>query len=95
MRLPFQTYTIIILTLIAGTALATGWAFFHLENNLAGISGGMITATLIIHLVLYQQKALERINYFFEAVKNEDSALSFPKRKTIRFLISSAAILKK
>jgi len=95
MRLPFQTYTIIILTLIAGTALATGWAFFHLENNLAGISGGMITATLIIHLVLYQQKALERINYFFEAVKNEDSALSFPKRKNDKILNQLSCHLEK
>jgi two-component system nitrogen regulation sensor histidine kinase NtrY len=79
MKLSFQTYSLFLLLLIAGNASVAGWVFFRFQNTAIALLCGGIAIYLIIHLLVYQNKMFRRINYFFEAVRNEDSALSFPK----------------
>jgi two-component system, NtrC family, nitrogen regulation sensor histidine kinase NtrY len=79
MKLSFQTYSLFLLLLIAGNAFVAGWVFFRFQNTAIALLCGGIAIYLIIHLLVYQNKMFRRINYFFEAVRNEDSALSFPK----------------
>jgi two-component system nitrogen regulation sensor histidine kinase NtrY len=86
MKLSFLTHSVIVILLIATSAITAGWGFFYLNNHLVGIMASFSSFLLTWHLISYQARLFRKINYFFDAVRNEDSALSFPKPHNDKFL---------
>ncbi len=86
MKLSFLTHSFIVILLIAASAVTAGWGFFYLDSNPVGMGASLSFLLLTWHLINYQTRIFRQINYFFDAVRNEDSALSFPKKHNDRFL---------
>lgn len=86
MKLSFLTHSVIIILLMAASAITAGWGFFYLHHNPTGIVALLAFLLLTWHLISYQTQLFRQINYFFDAVRNEDSALSFPKKHNDKFL---------
>lgn len=86
MKISFLTYSVIVILLIAVSAVAAGWGIFYLKNNPVGMVASVSFLLLTWHLITYQKGFFRKINYFFDAVRNEDSALSFPKKHNDKFL---------
>lgn len=74
------------ISLIALAAFAVGWSFFSGYSPLVGVLLIPLIIYLIINLMNYQNRINERINYFFEAIRNEDFSLAFPSRKNDRII---------
>lgn len=72
--------------LIIVVAIAIGWALFDLQHVLPGIFLSLILILLVFNLIHYQNRVNERINYFFEAIKNEDFSLAFPAHKNDKII---------
>ncbi|MFW6351288.1 MAG: sensor histidine kinase [Bacteroidota bacterium] len=79
MKISFLTRSVILILLIAGSVITAAWGFFYLNNDATGILASLLFLTLTWYLVSYQTRFFNKISYFFDAVRNEDSALSFPK----------------
>ncbi|WP_291861914.1 ATP-binding protein [Marinilabilia sp.] len=86
MKFSFITHSVIVILLIATSAITAGWGFFDLNSQLLGMMASLSFLLLIWHLISYQARLFRKINYFFDAVRNEDSALSFPKNNNDKFL---------
>ncbi|MGQ1891722.1 sensor histidine kinase [Thermophagus sp. OGC60D27] len=78
MKLPYHIHSLLLLLLTVVVSVLTGWAICGLKYIQAGLFGGFIIVFLMVRWYSLQQRLFRKINYFFEAVKNEDSALSFP-----------------
>ena len=74
------------LLIIVLVAVTIGWAFFSGSQLILGSILIVLLVVLITNLLRYQNKVIERINYFFEAVKNEDFSLTFPASKNDRII---------
>lgn len=74
------------ISLIALAAFAVGWSFFSGHSPLVGVLLIPLIIYLIINLMNYQNRINERINYFFEAIRNEDFSLAFPSKKNDRII---------
>lgn len=72
--------------LIAAVSFGIGACVFSEQPLLAGIILLLILTILIINLIHYQNKINEQINYFFEAVRNEDFSLTYPALKGDKIL---------
>ena len=72
--------------LIIVVAIAIGWTLFDLQHVLPGIFLSLILILLVFNLIHYQNRVNERINYFFEAIKNEDFSLAFPAHKNDKII---------
>ncbi|WP_299583689.1 ATP-binding protein [uncultured Sunxiuqinia sp.] len=72
--------------LIILVAIGIGWAAFGLQQWLLSALLTLLLAGLVINLLHYQNRVNERINYFFEAIKNEDSSLAFPTHKNDKII---------
>ncbi|WP_462319276.1 sensor histidine kinase [Marinilabilia sp.] len=79
MKSSLPSYSIILILLIIGVAFSTGWAMAHYNTWLPLLPGTLATLILVFSFLRSYRKTHQRINYFFEAIKNEDSALSFSK----------------
>ena len=69
------------LILIILVAFGAGWSFFSGQSLFLSITLILVLIFLTINLIHYQNSVNERINYFFEAIKNEDFSLAFPSQK--------------
>lgn len=67
-------------------AFAAGWTFFSAEYFFLSLVLLLILLILVISLIYYQNSVNERINYFFEAIKNEDFSQAFPFRKNDKII---------
>lgn len=86
MKHTFQIKSLIRLILLAAFSVGTTWAVVSAENILPAIPGIIIVIILIFAEINQQIKRMRRINYFFEAVGNEDSHLTFPAPKNNELL---------
>jgi two-component system, NtrC family, nitrogen regulation sensor histidine kinase NtrY len=72
--------------LIVMVSAGTGFAAAIGEPAYAIISYAIILLILILNLAYYINRVNKNINYFFEAVKNEDFSLTFPSYKGDKIL---------
>lgn len=76
----FRIFLIILTASGMGVSIATEQSF------LVWISLSFVLTGLVLSLVHYQNKINEQINYFFEAIKNEDYSLIYPPLKGDRII---------
>jgi two-component system, NtrC family, nitrogen regulation sensor histidine kinase NtrY len=69
---------VIRVVLITLVALFTAWSVISKMPYLFIVTGIIAIVSLTAGLIFYINSTNRRISYFFESVKNEDSALSFP-----------------
>ncbi|WP_235934283.1 sensor histidine kinase [Sunxiuqinia indica] len=74
------------LLLIIAVAIGIGWAFFGANQLIVGSVLSLFLVILLFNVLHYQNRVNERINYFFEAVKNEDFSLAFPAHKNDKII---------
>ncbi|MGV8134615.1 MAG: PAS domain-containing sensor histidine kinase [Mangrovibacterium sp.] len=72
--------------LIAAVSFGIGACIFTGQPVLAGIILLLVLIILVVNLIHYQNKINEQINYFFEAVRNEDFSLTYPALKGDKIL---------
>jgi len=78
--------------LIVAAALLFGWTLFDQKAYVLSAFPAIILVLSTFNLIYYLNRINRRIFYFFDAIRNEDSTLSFPKNtnnKIIRNLNNS------
>ncbi len=73
----YLNFTVRVLWVVA-SALALGWAIFGKQSLPLCIVFAVLLVSTVWRLIYYLNKINRRIFYFFDAIKNEDSMLSFP-----------------
>lgn len=86
MKQSFLFNILIRILLIVITAFGTGWSFFSGQSIFISLILATLTIILVFNLIHYQNTVNERINYFFEAIKNEDFSQAFPSQKGDRII---------
>ena len=66
--------------LVAAWAFALSWSVFTGQHILWSVLMGVGLLFQVGHLIHYQNQVTERINYFFESIKNEDFSQNFEPR---------------
>lgn len=74
-----------ILLIMLGS-FGIGASIFSGQSLLISVVLSLVMIMLVVNLIHYQNKINEQINYFFEAVKNEDSSLIYPAFKGDKIL---------
>ncbi len=74
-----------ILLIMLGS-FGIGASIFSGQSLLISVILSLVLIMLVINLIHYQNKINEQINYFFEAVKNEDFSLIYPAFKGDKIL---------
>jgi PAS domain S-box-containing protein len=69
---------ILRVSLLALSAIATGWLLFDQEIYLLAIFTVVIFVFQVIELINYLNRTNRKIAWFFDAIRNEDSTLNFP-----------------
>ena len=83
----YKFHIIIRILLIIGTSVLEGWFLFNYNpSHILSYVLPLIILIQAINLVSFQNKINEKINYFFEAIRNEDFSLDFPSHKGDRIL---------
>jgi two-component system nitrogen regulation sensor histidine kinase NtrY len=72
--------------LIAAVSFGIGACIFTGQPLLPCIILSLVLIILVVNLIHYQNKINEQINYFFEAVRNEDFSLTYPALKGDKIL---------
>jgi nitrogen fixation/metabolism regulation signal transduction histidine kinase len=70
---------IVRVLLLVLSALFLGWTIFEQKAYVLALIPALILLFTSINLIYYLNKINRRIFYFFDAIRNEDSTLSFPK----------------
>ena len=83
----YKFHTISRILLIIGTTLLEGWLFFdHEPPHILSYVVPFIILIQVINLIYFQNRINEKINYFFEAIRNEDFSLDYPSHRGDRIL---------
>ncbi|MGQ7869077.1 sensor histidine kinase [Sunxiuqinia sp. sy24] len=72
--------------LIILIAIGIGWTAFALQHWFLSAFLTLLLTGLVFNLIRYQNRVNERINYFFEAIKNEDFSLALPAHKNDKII---------
>lgn len=67
-------------------ALLLGWTLFQNKTYVLAIIPASLLLFSIFNLLYFLNRTNRRIYYFFDAIKNEDSTLSFPKDTTNKII---------
>lgn len=59
--------------------LCLGWTLFEKKAYILSLLPALVVLFSTLNLIFFLNKINRRIYYFFDAIKNEDSTLSFPK----------------
>ncbi|MCW0484480.1 sensor histidine kinase [Gaoshiqia sediminis] len=86
MRYSFLFNIFCRILLIAIVAFGLGWSVFASVSLIFSISFGVLLIFQISNLLRYQNQVNERINYFFEAIKNEDFSQAFPSKRNDKII---------
>ena len=86
MNRSFLLNIFIRIMLIVLVAFGAGWTFFSAQYFFISVILLVILIFLVTSLIYYQNSVHERINYFFEAIKNEDFSQAFPFRKNDKII---------
>lgn len=83
----YKFHTIIRIMLIIATTLLEGWLFFeHEPAHILSYVVPFIILIQVINLINFQNRINEKINYFFEAIRNEDFSLDYPSHRGDKIL---------
>lgn len=82
----YQFNIIVRIIFIVLVSLAAGWSFSTGEPAYLSLTLIFILALQVINLILHINKINRKINYFFEAVRNEDYSLAFSSPKGDKIL---------
>ncbi len=74
------------IVLIAIVAFGLGWSVFADVSFIFSITFAILLIFQVSNLLRYQNQVNERINYFFEAIRNEDFSQAFPSKKNDRII---------
>ncbi len=89
---------ILRILLLVAAALLFGWTLFEQHAYILSVIPAIALLAITINLIYYLNRINRRIHYFFEAIKNEDSTLTFPnniKNKVINDLNASLLSVNK
>lgn len=65
--------------LLAAAAMGLAWIVFGSVANILALVPAVIMVVILINMVLYLNRVNRRMFFFFDAIRNEDSSLSFPE----------------
>lgn len=91
----FYTRIIIRSCFLAFTALLAGWLFFDQKVFLLGGFLLLIFVIQVLELIQYLNRTNQKIAFFFDAVRNDDSTLNFPENTGNKSLSELNASLNK
>jgi len=78
----FFNFNIILrISLIVILSIGVGWSFSGVHEIALSILLSVLTVASIANLLNYQNRINERINYFFESIKNDDFSQIYPNPK--------------
>uniref|UniRef100_UPI0032178317 sensor histidine kinase n=1 Tax=uncultured Draconibacterium sp. TaxID=1573823 RepID=UPI0032178317 len=77
------------------TALFLGWSLFSPKAYILSFIPAIILLIVTINLIHFLNRINRRIFYFFDAIKNEDSTLSFPNNLNNKIIIDLNKSLEK
>ena len=80
---------------LAISALLMGWLFFANERLILGIFMTVIFVIQVIELIHFLNRTNQKIAFFFDAIRNDDSTLSFPEHTENKSLSELNASLNK
>ncbi len=80
LNIVFRCFLIVLFSLL------TGLLIFHYQYYVLGAISFLLIIGFLIGLIHYLNKTNAKIAYFFDAIRNEDSSLSFPKHSGNRVL---------
>lgn len=83
---------VLILVLLS---LLLGWLIFKKEMYVMSIMVGIASVVQTINLLWFLNATNRRLFYFFDAIKNEDSTLSFPERTNNKTILELNKSLNK
>jgi nitrogen fixation/metabolism regulation signal transduction histidine kinase len=81
--------------LLLAVSLFLGWFLFKKELYIFAVISGIILLFQILNLVRFLNATNRRMFYFFDAIKNEDSTLSFPEKTNDKTIIELNKSLNK
>ena len=91
----FYTRIIIRSCFLAFTALLAGWLFFDQKVFLLGGFLLLIFVIQVLELIQFLNRTNQKIAFFFDAVRNDDSTLNFPENTGNKSLSELNASLNK
>ena len=65
--------------LLVAAALGLAWIVFSEVANILALVPALIMLAILINTVFYLNRVNRRLFFFFDAIRNEDSSLSFPE----------------
>ena len=80
---------------MAISALLMGWLFFANERLILGIFMAVIFVIQVIDLIHFLNRTNQKIAFFFDAIRNDDSTLNFPEKTGNKSLNELNASLNK
>jgi two-component system nitrogen regulation sensor histidine kinase NtrY len=75
----FYIQILVRVLLMVAAALVLAWIIFGPAANILVLIPAAVLVAIFINIVYYLNRLNRRIFYFFDAIRNEDSSLSFPE----------------
>ena len=75
----FYFQILVRVLLLAAAALGLAWIIFGPAANILSLIPAAVLVAIFINTVYYLNRLNRRIFFFFDAIRNEDSSLSFPE----------------
>lgn len=72
--------------LLVATSLFLGWIIFEQKSLILALVCATFLLVITFNLIYFLNRVNRRIYYFFDAIKNEDSTLSFPKKTSNKII---------
>jgi len=81
--------------LLLAVSLLIGWMVFQKEMYMLSIISAIVLIVQTVNLVYFLNVTNRRLFYFFDAIKNEDSTLSFPEKTDHKIIVELNKSLNK
>lgn len=81
--------------LLVAAALFLGWTIFDQKMYILSVIPTLILIFTTFNLIYFINRINRRIFYFFDAIKNEDSTLSFPEKSNNKTIVALNKSLNK
>ena len=81
MRHSFKINTLLRILMVVALSMSIGWSLFTRQSWVLTALFFLFLLIFVISLIQYQNRVIEKITYFFEAVKNEDFSQAYPNKK--------------
>ncbi len=81
--------------LLIAFSFFTGWAFFIRDGIVLSGASGAVVILLAVNMIWFLNKTNRKIFYFFDAIRNDDSTLSFPEKSNDKIILELNKSLQK